>query len=252
VRNGLAGRIRVTTGGPHPAWRLRLSPWLAAAAVALVLPLEAALAATTLYKWTDEQGVVHYTDKIPPEVVNRGSVELSKQGMPGKKTDPLGTPEQQQARAAEAARQRALAKEREDVARQDRAVLDSYTTESDIDLARNRALKTIDSALQSAQSYTAQLTKRKAALAEMKIEPTDKSGLAARERELSRIDTDIAAQTALITQKQKEIVATNTKYDEDKARWHAALVRKQYIDGPPPTVANGAAAATPAAKTTKK
>jgi len=26
------------------------------------------------YKWVDDQGVVHYTDKMPPEAINKGSV----------------------------------------------------------------------------------------------------------------------------------------------------------------------------------
>ena len=38
-------------------------------ALAIALVPRAARAAT--YKWVDEKGVVHYTDKIPPEAVNK-------------------------------------------------------------------------------------------------------------------------------------------------------------------------------------
>ena len=65
----------------------------------LLLPRRAGDAAT--YKWVDEKGVVHYTDKIPPEAVNKGNVELDKQGVPVKRNDPALTPEQRRAREVE-------------------------------------------------------------------------------------------------------------------------------------------------------
>ena len=35
-------------------------------------------AAATTYKWVDDQGIVHYSDKIPPEAVNKVRAETSK------------------------------------------------------------------------------------------------------------------------------------------------------------------------------
>ncbi len=210
-----------------------------------------AQASNTMYKWTDDKGEVHYTDKMPADMVNRGNVEISKQGLEVKKTGPQPTAEQRKAMEAEAQHQREQAKEKEDLARRDRAVLDSYTTEADIDLARNRALKTIDSALQSAQSYTAQLVKRKEALQTKPLDPKEKNAQANRERDLSRLDTDIAAQNAIIAQKQREIVATNAKYDLDKAKWQAALER-QRLAASLPTTTTPVAAPTDAAAKAKK
>ena len=46
------------------------------------------------------KGVVHYSDKLPPEAVDKASVELNKQGMPVKKTDKALTPEQRQGEGA--------------------------------------------------------------------------------------------------------------------------------------------------------
>ena len=115
----------------------------------------------TTYKWIDDKGVVHYTDKIPPEALNKGNVELDKQGLPVKTTDPTLTPEQRRARADEDARRKQLAKERELAERRDRALLGTYTTEGEIDLARNRAVSTIDAQVQSSTAYVATLSKRK-------------------------------------------------------------------------------------------
>src|SRR5258708_36796846 len=67
-------------------------------AVAALLALAFSLSSVTLhaatYKWVDEKGVVHYTDKMPPEEINKGRVELNKQGVPVKATEAAPTPEQ--------------------------------------------------------------------------------------------------------------------------------------------------------------
>ena len=46
------------------------------------------------YKWVDEKGVTHYTDKMPTEAAGKGSTVLDKQARPVKKIDPALTPEQ--------------------------------------------------------------------------------------------------------------------------------------------------------------
>ncbi len=143
--------------GPGPVARRdaagAFAVWTVAALAlaALILSANAARAAT--YKWVDDQGVVHYTDKMPPEAINKGSIELNKQGVAIKKNDPALTPEQRRAREAEEERARQVAKAREEIQRKDRALLQSYTTESEIDLSKKRALGTIDAQIQSAQAY---------------------------------------------------------------------------------------------------
>jgi hypothetical protein len=111
---------------------------------------------STTYKWVDDKGVVHYTDKIPPEAINKGSVQLDKQGVTVRRIDPALTPEQRRVKADEEARAQQLAKERELVDRRDRALLSTYTMESEIDLARRRALSTIEQQIQSATAQQAQ------------------------------------------------------------------------------------------------
>jgi hypothetical protein len=167
------------------------------------------------YKWTDDKGVVHYTDKIPAEIVNKGSVELNKQGITVKRVDPALTPEQRRARAAEEERDRQAARERELVDRRDRALLSTYTTESEIDLARNRALGTIEAQVQSSTAYSALLQKRKTELDARRVSLGDKAVPVVLERELTNINDELHKQTELIAAKQKEIFVVNA----DKQRW---------------------------------
>jgi hypothetical protein len=190
------------------------------ATVLMVLALIfAAPAHATTYKWIDDQGVVHYTDKIPPEALNKGNVELNKQGLPVKKTDPALTPEQRKAREAEEARAQQVAKDRALVERRDRALLATYTTEGEIDLARTRAVSTIDAQVQSATAYSATLNKRKLDLEGKKAALGDKPIPPVLEREAANINEELAKQADLIAAKQKEIIIVTARYDADKKRW---------------------------------
>jgi len=202
--------------GPRGLGRQALA-LLLIAAVIVFINIPRVQAAT--YKWTDEKGVVHYTDKIPPEALNRGNVELNKQGVTVKRTEPALTPEQRRAREVEEERARQLSKEREIVERRDKALLSTYTMESEIDLARNRALNTIDAQIQSAASYSALLNKRKAELDARKTTAGDKAVPAVVERELTNINVTLTGQAELITTKQREMLVVGTRYDTDKKRW---------------------------------
>jgi hypothetical protein len=216
------------------------------AMAAAVVPLLAALALgggaaeAAMYKWVDEKGVTHYSDSMPPDAVNKANTELSKQGIPIRKTDPAVTPEQRRAREAEVERQRETAKQQDETARRDRALLDSYTTESDIDLAKERSLRTVDAALKSAQAYTAQLNKRKTELTASKAALAGKPVPLALERDLAATESELARQADFIASKQKELVTVAARYDADKTRWQAI---KGGSAAPPPPVATTQAGA---------
>jgi hypothetical protein len=192
-------------------WAAALLAALVLSGAALFLAAGAARAAAT-YKWVDDKGVVHYTDHMPPEAINKGSAQLNKQGVTVKQ---------------EEARQKELAKQQEAAAKRDRALLSSYTSEAEIDLARSRSLRTIESVVQSSKAYTEQLVRRKADLeAKRKTEFAQKPMPAAMERELETINVELAKQEDLLALKQKETVAVNAKYDADKSRWRELVAAK--------------------------
>ena len=216
-----------------PAFPLAI---LTLAAFVLLAP---AVRATT-YKWVDDQGKVHYTDKIPPEAINKGSVELNKQGIPIKKTDPALTPEQRQAREAEEERVRQAAKIREEIQRKDRALLQSYTTEGEIELSKKRALGTIDGQIQSAQAYMVTLNKRKQEIETRAAVPGKSPQPQEPEREIANVNEELERQSDLIAAKRKEIAAVTARYDADKQRWRElrAIAETQPVGT---TAAGGAA-----------
>jgi Domain of unknown function (DUF4124) len=232
---------------------------LTALAVAIALAIAGALspARAATYKWVDEKGVVHYTDKIPQEAVNKGSTVLDKQARPVKKIDPAATPEQIRAREAEEENRRLAAKANEEIARRDRALVSSYTTEAEIDLARSRALGTIDAQIDSSLAYTLALTKRREDLEKQKVKLAGKPMPPALEREFEGNDSELEKTAALLEQKRRERAGVVIRYDNDKARWrelkaisdaNAAAAATAPRTHPGVTAANGGAAASTAPK----
>ncbi len=215
LHHDMRGTVAAAGRGPVPP---SASGTLALLVLAALISFSSAVCATT-YKWVDDQGKVHYTDKIPPEAVNKGSIELNKEGVPIKKNDAALTPEQRHAREVEEERARQAAKIRDEIQRKDRALLQTYTTESEIELSKKRALATIEGQIQSAQAYIATLNKRKeeilARTAALGNNPKPQS----LEREITNVDDELGKQADLIAARRKEIVVVTARYDADKQRW---------------------------------
>ncbi len=173
-----------------------------------------------LYKWTDERGIVHYSDQMPADAVNRANVELGRSGLtirkneqvrPTAKNLPKTETEEQQIRAAE--RAKVLA------ARRDRALLESYTSEGEIDLSKTRALATIDGQIQSAQAFIGQMRKRRDELEAKSTTYAPRPVPGEIKREIETIDAEIARQNSFVSGKQKEAEATAARYEADKQRF---------------------------------
>jgi len=191
-------------------------------AVAAML-LAASVSGAGMYKWIDDQGVVHYSDKAPPDVPPKGESVLDKQGREVKKIEPPPSPAQIKAKEEEDQRQHALAKVKEDQARKDKALMQSYTSEDEIDIARTRAVSTIDSQINSAQAYSADLTSRQQNIAKQKAKYAGKPIPAELDHESAAIDAELSHQLILIRQKQEELTMTATRYDAVKQRWHEIM-----------------------------
>lgn len=113
--------------------------------VALTMP---AIAAT--FKWVDEKGVTHYGDSLPADDSKRGGAEINQQGKVIKKYEAALTPEQQKTRDADIAKQSELDQQREEQRRRDLTLVNVYTAESEIDLARDRYTQSIDTTIRNA------------------------------------------------------------------------------------------------------
>lgn len=226
-----------------------LAMWLLVAATLFVA---SGTTGAAMYKWVDEKGVVHYTDKMPPDAVDKASVELNKQGIPVNRTDKALTPEQRRANEQDAERAKGAARAQEEINRRDRALVASYTNEAEIDLARNRSLQTINDVISSSQAFSEQLTKRKVDVEEKKAQSAGKPVVAVLDRELESIEAELTRQLELVAQKQKEGAAITAKYDADKQRWRELVAAKTTtVKSAPPAQGSGAGV-VPVGGTAKK
>jgi PAS domain-containing protein len=114
-------------------------------AVVLVYPL--AGYSGPLLKWTDENGRIHYGDRIPPKYAKQGRKILNEQGIEVKTIDAAKTPEQ-------LAEEKRLAEQREEQQRiaakqasHDRMLLATFSTEDDIVMTRDGKIAAIDAVL---------------------------------------------------------------------------------------------------------
>jgi transcription termination factor NusB len=140
------------------------------------------------------------------------------------------------AKAAEEERQRDKAKADAEQARKDRILLDSYTTEAEIDLARNRASQALEQQMEIARSYMASLVKRQAELQKQKAELGGKGLPPAEEQELARLQAEVEAQHASVLQKKQDLDRIIARYAADKRRWQE-IGEKQRLARPEATSA---------------
>lgn len=131
---------------------------VAAAAIAILLGAAAPVQAK-MYKWVDENGQVHFGDRIPDQYLIKEHKELNEEGVVVKHKDAAKTREElAEARRLEAERKKAE-QERQKQEQRDRVLLDTYTTERDLIVARDSRLEAVDSQIKLSQSIIDDSTK---------------------------------------------------------------------------------------------
>lgn len=210
----------VTASALAPADARHSLPLVLALLLGALFVAIAAHAHATLYKWMDERGVVHYSDQLPVDAVNRANYELNRNGLTVKKTA-QARPVVQQIPKTEDDEQRLRQAERDRMiaARRDRALIESYANEAEIDLAKSRAVATIQGQVQSAEAFIAQMTKRREELESKKAGYAPRPVPGSIERELETIASELGRQNELIAGKKKESASVAARYDADKQRF---------------------------------
>lgn len=172
-----------------------------------------------IIKWVDKNGVTQYGDRAPlPSKAKKASV-LNKQGITVKKINHNKTNVKQD---------KILAAQ----ARQDNALLASYNSVEEIDIAHKRNTKIDELALASFQKKLKllhiELSKNNATVLayakDNKVAPTD--NLETLERNMA----DIALVERKIDEREKAIDAINQRFANNKARYKELESRKGKLD----------------------
>jgi len=208
-----------------------------------------ALAADTgprIYCWKNAAGKTECGDRAPQDAKVR---ELNQRGVTVNTKDAAPTPEQLKAREEEEARKKAEAARAEQQTRKDRALMDTFTTEQDIEEKRKREVISVEAQISNLNTTLRNAIERQAQ-ATQKVEDFRKgTGKVppAIQDEVTRIDQEKLSLNSQLMRKRKEITEINTHYAELRTRF-LELKGSAAPGSKPPTAAPGApAAATPAA-----
>jgi len=186
-----------------------------------LLAVAPAAAQQRMYKCVDARGKVYYTQVPPPECLGRDTQELDKSGTPMRKsqTPTALTPAQQKAREAELKKKLEAEERAKEERRKNTALLNTYSSEKDIDDARGRALKEAELAIAETEKRIAGAQKRKKELESEKEFYVKKPMPLRLKQEIANNEIEIKNQTELLDAKKKEISIINAKYDSDKRRY---------------------------------
>jgi hypothetical protein len=158
-------------------------------------------------------------DTLPEQCRGRAYRMLDSGGNIIKEVGPPLTAEQKAEQAAENRRKKKQEEADRELRRRDQALLDTYTTPEDIDLAQKKAEADVNFAILAAIArIDAAQSKRKkfadeAEFYKKKAMPPDL------ERELKAIDHEIRLQQELLDLKKKDFETIKAKYDADRKRY---------------------------------
>lgn len=194
-------------------------------AIIAVLAVSPAFGAT--FKCTDEKGVTHYGDTMPPQCAKTPVMEVQKSGSTVKKYDAQLTAEQVKAKQDEDKRKSDDVKAAAEAKRKDMALLNTYSSERDFEVAKQRNIEPIEARIKSAQERLKSVDKRLKELNdEMEFYTAGKSKSAKERKPPIQLVTDVertnaerAALLASVQRYEAEIAQMKTRYETDRARW---------------------------------
>lgn len=162
-----------------------------------------------IHKWVDDKGVTHYGDKMPAKDAHRDNSVLNNQGVVTKRNQISNTNNHDV--------DTSLIEQR----RRDRALRASYTTEEEIDLARDRSLQMDEVSIQALEQRKVTALK-KLETNQKNIDDFNKRGKPVPE-DLSQDASDIKAEIARvndqITHHKSSMDATRKRFNDDKRRF---------------------------------
>ena len=177
------------------------------------------------YRCVTKAGRKYYGSTIPPQCTGEPVEALSAQGTMLFRIEPPLTPEQRAAqdaeeqKAAEAQAAREEARRQAEVqARRDRALLQTYSDEADIERVRQRALASNRDAAAQVETRIALLKSRQGNLV-TEAEKTPGAVPEKLQQDLKAVAYDLSLQEQLLASRKREAAEINARYDEEKRKY---------------------------------
>jgi DNA repair exonuclease SbcCD ATPase subunit len=211
-----------------------LKPNILVAGILLALAVAPTSAQQRLFKCKDSKGKTYYTQTPPTECLGKEIDELSKQGRVVKKGEAAPTPEQIAAREAGEKRKKEEELAAKEEKRKNEALLNTYSSEKDIEDGRQRALKQADQATKEIEKHIAETQRRAKDLVEEKEFYAKKPMPKKLQDDIKNNESDLKGQQEALAAKKKDLGEINAKYDEYKRRYLelTAVAKPKAADAP--------------------
>ncbi len=177
-------------------------------------------ASARLYKWVDDKGATHYGEVVPPEYAKKNRSELSSAGRVVNTQEAL-TPEQLRAKEDALRKQRADEEATQNQKRQDKALLNTFSSVAEIDASKARSLQQVEGKITST-AMQIKITQNKLAGLQGEAKTAIAAGkhipIAVRD-EIKETQARLAKQQADLATYQAEKQTVETRFETDKARY---------------------------------
>lgn len=186
-----------------------------------------------LNKWVDDQGQVHYGDRVPPQYMRQERSVLNEQGVvikqveKGKSDEQIASERKQREESTEVNKQKMIEQRRKSL--RDRVLLDSYTTERDILIQRDARVDAVDSQITLTESIIKDQEKKLADV-KQRIQSIEKSGREVPEnlhKEVIAVGRQLETHYQYVENKNNERQQIIDKFDDDIARFNELMEEKQ-------------------------
>jgi Domain of unknown function (DUF4124) len=186
-----------------------------------------ALPAHAVFKCTDEKGVTHYGDTMPPQCAKRDVVEYTKEGDVVRRIDAPLTTDQLRAREEAAQKRSEELKLIREQRQKDLALIGTYGAEREFDVARDNDLVELDSRKKTLAVRIDEVEKQLEKYeAQMEFYRPSKSGKGKVNEpppqllsDIARAKADVVSLNRLVTKIDEEKAAITARTDAEKARW---------------------------------
>lgn len=171
-----------------------------------------------LFRWVDENGQVHYGDKVPPKDSKQGRETINKNGTVTKVVPrELTGAELQQAQARIAA-DKAAAEAHQQRLIYDRYLLQSFSSVADLQSAREERLTALDGRVALAQAAVIENEKT---LADLRARSGSKASDGALKKQIESFEGSLIDNLQAVRKLREERTATELKYTADIERFKA-------------------------------
>ncbi len=181
--------------------------------------------AAKLYKWVDENGRVHYSDKVPPDQIKNAHEKLSDHGVVKEKVARELTDEEKLAQAEALQQQRELAAQKkleaEMLEKERNKIMLSYSSADQIKRLKRERISALQRNIDTAEHNLVIQEKNHNDLMSRAADK-ERSGEVVSDVFLSQIDQvkdQIEYQKQFIIDKNAEISETEAKYDSELAKY---------------------------------